>query len=69
MNTRKPYEKIKINASIIKSYDDVKKMTHKDLLNRAINFEENSGLANSWIQNEILHRMSFYVEERCRQNV
>ena len=57
MNRTTPYAKI--NTSAIKSYDDVSKMTDRDLLDKAISFEDNSGLANSWIQNEILHRMSF----------
>lgn len=57
MNSTRPFAKI--NTSVIRSYDDVSKMTDMDLLNRAINFDDNTGLANSWIQNEILHRMSF----------
>lgn len=58
MNRKRPYEKI--NTSVIKSYDEVRKMPDRELLDRAISFDDNSGLANSWIQNEILHRMSFY---------
>lgn len=65
MNITRPYAKI--NTVVIKSYDDVSKMTDRDLLDRAISFDDNSGLANSWIQNEILRRMSCQKKTKtCR---
>lgn len=63
MNTIIPYAKI--NTTVIRSYDDVSKMSDRDLLDRAISFDSNTGLVNSWIQNEILRRMSFHTERKA----